>query len=583
MKKLRISSGLALPPDTVTSTLVVYGGKGMGKTNFLAVLAEELAAQHLRFSVMDPVGGSWGLQHGRAGEPGLPVLILGGAHGDIPIEPTAGVVVADLVADEAVSTVVDISRRANGKMWSKGEKIRFVADYMTRLYERQGEKRIPLMQILDEAGRYCPQTIPHSAVDLARCVGAIEELVELGRNVAVGVTLVTQRSARMNKSVSELADCMVAFRTVGPNSVGAITDWLGEHVDRPRHKDLTGQLRQLPVGTALVVSPGWLEFEGVVAIRERTTFDSSKTPRPGARAVRPGKAAKPDLKKYEARMAETVEKAKLEDPKALRAELAKRDQRIAVLERAATRHPPVAPPERVEVPMFDRDAFDELGRRIREHQMLESNNIKGALHVYMSKCLERAKAKPGSTIGDGRPASWKRPPRPMPAPKASQAKAKPPQPVPKAGDLSVGRHAVLRALAQHGLCERGQLRTLTGYRTSTMNRLLGELSALGFAERSGKSFSPTKEGIAVLGVEYEPLPTGSALLARWLGKLGEGQRKMLEVLAAAYPAELWRTDLSTRTGYAVSTRNRLIGELRAMRVCTTNGDMVRMSEELSDG
>ena len=41
-RKLHISTDLALPIDTVTSTLIVYGGKGMGKTNFGSVLVEEL-------------------------------------------------------------------------------------------------------------------------------------------------------------------------------------------------------------------------------------------------------------------------------------------------------------------------------------------------------------------------------------------------------------------------------------------------------------------------------------------------------------------------------------------------------------
>jgi len=311
MKSLHICEGkdqsrLALPLDAVTQTLVVYGGKGMGKTNLGAVLAEELHRAGLRFSVLDPVGVSWGLRHGaERGDRGLPVLILGGVHGDLPIEPTGGSVVADLVADEQVSTVVDVSRRADGRMWSKAEKIRFVADYCTRLYERQGERRLPIMQIIDEAGRFCPQQIPHGAPDLARCVGAIEEMVELGRNVGIGVALITQRSARMNKSVSELAECMVSFRIVGPNSVAAVMDWLGEHVEKDRIRDMVQRLRSLPRGQALVVSPGWLEFEDVVAIRKRHTFDSSRTPEIGKSARAPGAAATPDLDKYRARMAES--------------------------------------------------------------------------------------------------------------------------------------------------------------------------------------------------------------------------------------------------------------------------------------
>jgi hypothetical protein len=39
------SNTLALPRDAVTSTIVVYGGKGMGKTNLASVLVEEFAKQ----------------------------------------------------------------------------------------------------------------------------------------------------------------------------------------------------------------------------------------------------------------------------------------------------------------------------------------------------------------------------------------------------------------------------------------------------------------------------------------------------------------------------------------------------------
>jgi uncharacterized protein len=327
--KLHIGDNLDLPADTVTQTIVVYGGKGMGKTNFAAVLCEELSRAKLRFSLLDPVGVSWGLRHSADGKgPGIDALILGGRHGDIPIEPTGGAVVADLVADEDVSTIVDISSKRSGELWGAGEKIRFTADYCLRLFSRQGEHRRPLMQIIDEAGRFVPQQIPAGAVDIARCVGAIEQLVELGRNVGVGVGLITQRSARMNKSVSELAECMIAFRTVGPRSIDAILDWLGEHIPKQRWNEMLEKLRSLPVGQALVVSPGWLDFEDVVEVRMRETFDSSATPKPGQRERKVGKPSQPDLRKYQERMAATIEKAKAEDPHELRKKIAELEREL---------------------------------------------------------------------------------------------------------------------------------------------------------------------------------------------------------------------------------------------------------------
>src|SRR5919106_585869 len=326
-RKLHISPALSLPQDFQTSTLVVYGGKGMGKTNLGSVLVEELAAAGLRFSVLDPMGVWWGLRHSEDGKgPGIAVLILGGIHGDIPIEPTAGAVVADLVVDEDVSVVIDISRRPDGTMWSIGERVRFVTDYAKRLYQRQGEKRRPLMQVIDEAARFIPQVLRKGEEQVAACMGAVAVLVEEGRNVGVGVSLITQRSARLNKDVAELADCMVAFRTVGPNSRRAVLDWLGEHVEKERLKDLDQKVRTLPLGTALVVSPGWLEYEGVVPMRMRATFDSSATPKRGEERRASGPGAKPDLAKYRERMAATIERAQADDPKALK-------KRIADLER----------------------------------------------------------------------------------------------------------------------------------------------------------------------------------------------------------------------------------------------------------
>jgi len=335
VSKLRIAPELALPEDVVTSTVVIYGGKGMGKTNLGSVLVEELTKSHLRWCLLDPMGVSWGLRHSADGKgPGVECVILGGAHGDIPIEPTGGAVVADLVIDEGANTIIDFSRKANGEMWSLGEKVRFVTEYTLRLFRRQGElvngkRREPLMQILDEAARYIPQQIPSGKVDLANCVGAWEQVAEEGRNIGLGVAFITQRSARMNKSVSELADVMFAFRTVGPNSLAAIMDWLGEHVEKARIRELAARVRELEVGHALVVSPGWLRVETIAHIRRRETFDSSATPTAGKATARvTGTAAKPDLAKYLERMAATIEKAKADDPKLLRA-------RIAELERAA--------------------------------------------------------------------------------------------------------------------------------------------------------------------------------------------------------------------------------------------------------
>ena len=55
--------------------------------------------------------------------------------------------------------------------------------------------------------------------------------------------------------------------------------WLGDHVEKARLREVVATIRQLDVGDALIVSPGWLKVEKVIHIRERETFDSSATPK----------------------------------------------------------------------------------------------------------------------------------------------------------------------------------------------------------------------------------------------------------------------------------------------------------------
>jgi hypothetical protein len=338
-RSLHISPDLSLPLAAVTSTIVVYGGKGMGKTNLGAVVAEECAKAGLRWSVIDPMGVWWGMRHSADGKGrGVECLILGGAHGDIPIEPTGGAVIADLIADNKVSAIIDISRKANGEMWAVAERIRFVNDYGKQLFRRQGslidgQRREPICQIVDEAARYIPQMIRAGNEDVAKCANTWSTIVEEGRNIGLGVVLLTQRSARLNKDVAELADLMLAFRTVGPNSIEAVIEWLGAHIPKDKAKAMIEQVRSLPVGSCLAVSPGWLEIEKVIRIRLRTTFDSSATPKPGQQAAKVrGDGAKPDLNLYVTRMKDTIERAAADDPKALRKRIAELDEQIDQLQ-----------------------------------------------------------------------------------------------------------------------------------------------------------------------------------------------------------------------------------------------------------
>jgi DNA helicase HerA-like ATPase len=108
---LRLSNDLKLPIEAVTEKLGWLGRTGSGKTYGAQKLAEEMHRAGAQFVALDPVGKWWSLRLAADGKtPALPIPVFGGLHGDIPLEPTAGKLIADVIVDRGISAVVDVSQ-----------------------------------------------------------------------------------------------------------------------------------------------------------------------------------------------------------------------------------------------------------------------------------------------------------------------------------------------------------------------------------------------------------------------------------------------------------------------------------------
>lgn len=87
MTRLRISDGLKLPVDAVTQRISILGRTRSGKSHTAGVLVEEVLEARQQVVILDPKGDWWGLRSSADGRSaGLPITIMGGAHGDIPLE-----------------------------------------------------------------------------------------------------------------------------------------------------------------------------------------------------------------------------------------------------------------------------------------------------------------------------------------------------------------------------------------------------------------------------------------------------------------------------------------------------------------
>lgn len=324
---LKLADNLKLPIHLVTESVGILAKRRAGKSTTARRLAEQLEKAKQQVVVADPKGDWWGLLFARDGtSPGLPFVVLGGEHGHIPLEVGAGELVAKMVVTERVSLVLDLSQ------FRKHEVSTFMTAFMENLYrlKAQEQYRTPMMLIIDEADAIAPQK-PQRGEELM--LGAVEDLVRRGGQRGIGVTMITQRSAVLNKNVLTQIGILIVLRTIAPQDIKAMKAWIDLHGTEEQAAALIGSLPALPTGTGWVWAPGWPDKDGIfeeVDFLVPETFDSSKTPGQ-SKTIVPKNAADVDLAAFQREMKATIEKAKADDPRELRKQVAELQRQLKTL------------------------------------------------------------------------------------------------------------------------------------------------------------------------------------------------------------------------------------------------------------
>ncbi len=557
MTKLHIAEGLSLPLEAVTQTFGILAVRGAGKSNTGAVMAEEMARTRLPFVVVDPVGSWWGLRSSDDGKgPGLSIPIFGGRHADVPLERAAGQLLADLVVDQRLSCLLDVSE------FSEGDKIRFLTDFAERLYRRNQD---PLHLFLEEADDYAPQ---RPFREQARCLRAWENIVRRGRARGLGITMISQRSAAINKNVLTQIETLIVLRTTSPQDRKAIEAWVEYH---GQSRELLESLPGLKDGEAWVWSPHWLHALKRVQVRRRTTFDSGATPKEIHGKRPPATLADVDLQSIQQRMAATIERAKAEDPRELRRQLA---EVRAELAKAKQAQPPPAEPTIIEMPVLQDNELARAEKILARLDAIRTRTGEELLSLKVSvdtiaEAIAKAARSGQAHLRAGRPLMTHNiSTKSQPSPK-SRANTRP-----AASDVNLGKgeFCVLTAVAQYAEgATREQLTVLTGYRRSSRDTYLQRLRQAGLVGDRGGVLLATEAGVARLGPDFEPLPTGAALREYWLARLPEGERRILVVLLAAHPKSVDRESLGEATEYKRSSRDTYLQRLLARRLVEAVG------------
>ena len=268
MTELKVSSDLSLPIEAATWVLSYLAKRGAGKTYNAAVQAEEMLKNNIPIVVLDGMGIWWGLRVSADGMgEGLPVVVFGGEHADLPLVPEKSAEMARAIVESNISCVLDLSG------FSKYAMRKIVIDFLNELYRLN---RVDRHVYIEESDMFAPQR--PIGQDEALCLSAVDNFVRRGGNHNLGCTLITQRSAVLNKDILTQSDCLVILRTLAPQDKKAIQAWVEEQTDKDKGalKEWYDSLKTLENGEAWVWHPEKPAIFVKTKFRKRETFHATR-------------------------------------------------------------------------------------------------------------------------------------------------------------------------------------------------------------------------------------------------------------------------------------------------------------------
>lgn len=596
--KLDISKDLKMPNNAVTEKLAWLGTTGGGKTYAASHFAEQCWYIGAQFVVLDPVGVWYGLRLAKDGKKPskINIPIFGGLHGDVPLEPTGGELLANLVVDKGLSCIIDVSQ-----FESDSEKARFAKDFANRLFFRKKAAPSALHLFLEECQEFVPQN-PYKGEE--QMLHAFIRMQKLGRNFGIGSSYITQRPQEVNKKALNMAQTLFVFRTTGTHERTAIEKWME---DKSLDQDIASDLPKLATGTCHVWSPEFLKISEIIKISEKDTFNASATPEVGA-VAKARHLAPIDLVKVRSEMAATIEKTKAEDPKELKKKIRELEKQINS-ERGVVRVKPADPKEmekRVKEEAQKILAIRENYYRqfhvdiVRDTEAIKKNaeriiaDINKQMKQKVAPVYRSSYALKGTTISQPEfnvvknnpvfsKAALKEIPHETKESKITHSMKTDYFDVDgnEIKSLSKGAKAVLSYLKAVAPAEKSktQLWVATGYSPGGgFNNLIYELTGRELIVQTPKGYKAAYENYDSSMID-EFYPS----LDLWKNKLGLGAKKVFEVLLRDPDTARTKEELAGETGYALGGGfNNNIYELTGAELVKKQGTAYIINPEILD-
>lgn len=255
---------LAAPPyDTEGLTCCILGNKGSGKSNLMAVLAEEAHRNQIPFIYYDPNGDAISLRELgddvlTIGSPGHPEKIRRADYSLAVASREIGDFVR-IVLRDGYSLVLDLVEQDNAP-----DPLSLFTALVNEHYRQAGKVRVPVFVLVDEAQCFAPQSGADEAEQASR--RALGKVAADGRKRGMLLTVATQRPTYLDKRLVYGANVRIFGKCTYYPDYEAIKNYTPATFS---------QMQQLRSGEVFIVSE---KAFGKTQIKLRHTTDLGKTP-----------------------------------------------------------------------------------------------------------------------------------------------------------------------------------------------------------------------------------------------------------------------------------------------------------------
>jgi hypothetical protein len=508
-----------IPADALKNHIAIHGKTGSGKSSSGRLIVERVVGDDFRVCILDTVKSDWwGITSSGDGKrAGLPLKILGGPRGHVPLHSSAGKVIGNLVGSGKLPlSVIDMADFEAGGIQ------RFFVDFAPALMRSM---RGVLYLVIEEAHELAPkERAGFGAENMA--LHWTKKIATAGRSKGIRVIVATQRIQSLHNAVLGSCETIIAHRLSAPADQKPVIKWLKANTDKETESKVSSSFSSLPTGTGWVCSGEAKAFE-LTKFPKFKTYDNMATPLGDSEEVMV-KTAPVDQDELRSIIGEAVAEADANDPAKLKA-------RIRELEKRG-----------VGDPAAEQKAWDGGYQAGHSNAISETRVVfEHARGNYARKVFDEISAFKFTT------SAIKSMPRPAPAgSKVAQKESvhHVQSPAPGIAGLPRPQQRVVDALGfwasvGNAIPSRAQVAAVSGYsvKSSGFEKTLSQLSTAGVISR------PMSSSLALVDPAAANQMDTNAARQKLLSILGPAQRRVLDAFNGSAAT---REEIAERSNYS---------------------------------